>query len=245
MIPPRVHVLLCALWVGAAALPAPAADAPAVLVGCHCKKCYDPCEPVGPVRRFLRRVFLRPCPPAPVAVVAVPSAPGCAPPPPAFAPAPAPAAFAPPPAAFAPPPPAAAVAPPSPPAAVPAAPPAPAPFPAAGSAYRHAPQVLTPSAPPPPVRLDHMASRGASGGVQGQVLSLRKTPAARTQLLLVNVEQTRLRQYVSSDDEGRFRATLAPGGWFVYARTRDGDNVYQGRIEVRPRETTRLKVQAP
>jgi len=139
MTPLRVGLLCCALTVAlASAGPARADEVEGTLACCHrrCKACYDPCEPVGPVRRVLRRVFLRPCPPpcpAPVAVViAPPPAPQCAPParigqpflPPAPAPAPGSTSES--------------------------------PFPSATSSR---PKQLTPPTPPQPVRLDHLASR--------------------------------------------------------------------------------------
>jgi hypothetical protein len=159
MFPSRVRMFACALVLGAAVLPTRAADVPAVPVcggccapatapcyapapTCRVRKCYDPCEPVGPIRRFLRRVFLPPCP-------------RCCPPAPVVGVAPAPAIFVPPP-------PAPVAAPPAvdPGRPVPPPPPAPpAPFPGTGSAYRRPPGVLTPPVPPPPIRLDRIASR--------------------------------------------------------------------------------------
>jgi hypothetical protein len=160
MFPLRVRVFACALVAAAAVLPVRAAEVPAVPVcggccapatppccapvpTCRVRKCYDPCEPVGPIRRFLRRVFLPPCP-------------RCCPPAPVVGVAPAPAVFVPPscPAAVAGPP---AVDPGRP--APPPPPAPPAPFPGTGSAYRRPPNVLTPPVPPPPIRLDRIASR--------------------------------------------------------------------------------------
>ncbi len=158
MFPSRVGVFACALIVGAAVLPLRAAEVPAMPVcgGCcapattqyYCapapvyrtSRCYDPCEPVGPVRRFLRRVFLPPCP-------------RCCPPAPVIGVAPAPAVFVPAP------PPAPVAAPPAVDPGRPVPPPPPAPFSSAGSAYRRPPNVLTPPVPPPPVRLERLASR--------------------------------------------------------------------------------------
>lgn len=155
MAPKRVHGMFCALLLVLAGT-AQAGEPQATPVcgrsrSCYAgRRCYDPCQPVGPVRRFLRRVFLPRCPPP---------CPAPCPPAVTVVPAPRPAVFLPPavpPVAPAPPPP-----PPANldrPAPVPAAPPAPlapsAPFPSAGAAYR-TPYVV-PS--PPPVRVDRIAS---------------------------------------------------------------------------------------
>jgi hypothetical protein len=152
MIPFRVPMLCCALTLAMTA-GARAGEVNATEV-CHrgrtscsptvtvrAKPCYDPCEPVGPVRRFFRRVFLPKCPP------------------PCPAPCPGPVVQAPR-GVFVPPPPA-----PLPPANLgrpvpqpqpqPPPPPAESPFPGAASR----PGRLTPPAAPLPVRLDRLASR--------------------------------------------------------------------------------------
>src|SRR5262249_53974108 len=132
MTPFRVAVLCCALVLSLAGA-ASADEVDATLTCCHrhCgKKCYDPCEPVGPVRRFFRKVFLHPCPPpcpAPVGVVFVPPPPApCGPSANLGRPV-------------------------APPAPTPDVAPVPAPFPSATS---NRPQRLTPPTPPTPVRLD-------------------------------------------------------------------------------------------
>ena len=135
-------------------------------------------------------------------------------------------------------------APPAPPA--PGAPPPPVPFPSAGSAYRHPPDVLTPPTPPPPIRVDRIASWAVSrAGVQGQVVSRSAASTWRTQVTLVNASQPRLRQYVAADGAGRFDVSLLPGPWLVYTRGADGFDAYQGRIEIRDQETTRVRLVTP
>lgn len=158
MTPARVFVCGCALLLGAAVRPASAEDGlfRPVCGGCRpARACYEPCPPVGPIRRLLRRVF-HPCcpPPRPACPPVLPVAPA----PPVVAPAP-----------FAPPPPAALGAPVAPPA-LPAPPaplvtepdplratPTPAP-PGTGSSLRRVPPPLTPPTPPPPIRVERIAS---------------------------------------------------------------------------------------
>jgi hypothetical protein len=147
MIPYRVRGLFCAL---ALVLASGAVEAGEVVAtpACHrcCRKCYDPCQPVGPVRRFLRKVFLRPCPPPPVPLPVT-----CPPPVPVVTPAPGPAVFLPP-SPSAPVPPANLG---RPEAVPPAPPPAIAPFPSAGAAYRSGRSDPSPM----PIRVDRIASR--------------------------------------------------------------------------------------
>jgi hypothetical protein len=140
MIPLRVPMLCCALTLALAA-GARAGEVEAVQVfhhkrACCAKPCYDPCEPVGPVRRFFRKVFLPKCPPlcpvpCPEPVVQAPRPIVVPPLPPASLGRPVPQPPAPP------------------------APPVESPFPGATSR----PQRLTPPTPPLPVRLDRLASR--------------------------------------------------------------------------------------
>jgi hypothetical protein len=241
MFPLPLRVLVCALVAGLAVLPGRAAGGdgePATFsLTCCRKKCYDPCEPVGPVRRFLRRVFLRPCPPPVVAVAPapvvlpaapVPCAPPCAPPVPAPAP-PVPA--------------------PAPPVPAPPVPSAPFP-PGTGSSYRHPPHVLTPPTPPPPIHVERIASvkgdepapRKERKQLEATTAVRRITPPPRIQVTLVNAETVRLKQYSAADELGRFSVTLKPGSWLVYKRGDDGLDVYQGQIEVRQEGTTRVQL---
>jgi hypothetical protein len=142
----RVAAPVCALVALASARPVAAQPCCPPTVRYYAPaRCCDPCPPVGPVRRLLRRVF-RPCcpPPRPCPPVIVPA--------PVVIPNGAPRVFVPP----------------APPPAVierpiPADPTQPPPGPpVTGSSYRPAP--LTPPVPPPPVRLDRTASLSGGGG---------------------------------------------------------------------------------
>jgi hypothetical protein len=142
MIPNGVRGLACALALAVVCTAAQAGETVATPVCGSCRACrrpcYDPCEPVGPIRRFLRKVFLPRCP--------APCPPPC--PVPVVVPAPGPTVFVPP------------AAPPTlPPAGLerpvpvaPTVPPPAAPFPSATSRWNDE------AAPPPPVRVDRIAS---------------------------------------------------------------------------------------
>jgi hypothetical protein len=243
MITLRGQALACALLVAGLSAPAVSAGevaAQSVCGGCRpavaryyyapvtgysVTACYDPCPPVGPIRRFLRRVF-RPCCPPPVLpppVVVRPAvvAPACPPPavvgPPAAvsAPAPFPEATIP-----------------------PAAPPAPAPVvPGSNSSLRRE-GVLTPPTPPLPVRLDRIASRS---GEAGQPVVRAKVDVASTTVLLVHAQRSQLRQEVRCDAYGRFTAELSPGSWLVYTH-RNGQPVYRGRVQVQEHKVVRVQL---
>jgi hypothetical protein len=232
-----------------AALPAAGVGvADGELTSCH-KHCYDPCEPVGPIRRFFRRVFLRPCPPPPPPLV-VPRCPTVA-----VIPGPVPAAPVP------------YVTPPAP--TVPAAPPAafpsaemgrPQPVPPTTSESSRPPEPaddsrLVPEPVPPttgsafprltpplseqPIRLDRIAS---TGGVQGQVLSPNWTPRAHTEVTLVSASHPGNRENLTADGNGRFVGRLPSGEWIIYTRTPDGRWAPQGRVQVREHETAKVTI---
>jgi hypothetical protein len=129
----------------------------------------------------------------------------------------------------------------------PASPAPEAPFPSAGGASRRELPPLTPPTPPPPIRLDRIASRFHAAGepVEGQVVSRDSRPAPRVEVTLIHATRSRLQAHATADSAGRFDVSLPAGTWLVYTRTADGRDVYQGKIEVRDQQTTRIRVQAP
>lgn len=171
--------------------------------------CCDPCR-VGPVRRFLRRVFC-PCRPQCCPVPAAPPAvivPPIPPPPPPAARVWVPPAAVPGPAAVGRPEPAPPLPPPAPP---------PPPIPGTGSSLRREGR-LTPPAPPPPVRADRIASLG--GAV------VRAKAADRVVTLVHADRRTQARQATVGED-GKFEIELTAGRWYLYSR-----DTYHGTIDV-------------
>jgi hypothetical protein len=220
MIPSRRDLLpLCALAFGLTATVAPAAEVEADLVGCRkaaCHSCYDPCEPVGPIRRFFRSVFRVPCPPAaqPIMVPAavVRTTPDCGP---------------------------GSIVPALPPSIVPAAPPVdigrpgrvmppidvPPPSPPAPvNGFGARPPRLTPPTPPVPVRLDRLASRGEPG----------------PEVTLVHATRSGLRLTALPDRDGSLTRDLTPGEWLVYTPGPDGKLAYRGKVMSREGAAVRI-----
>jgi hypothetical protein len=118
-------------------------------------------------------------------------------------------------------------------------------LPGTGSSFQHPPEILTPPLPPPPIRLDRIAARDSSTGVQGQLVSRSKTTPANVSILLLHTGQPRLQQRVRADDAGNFDVTLSPGTWLVYTRDAGGQEVYRGQIVVRQPQTSRVRVLVP
>ena len=120
--------------------------------------------------------------------------------------------------------------------------------PASGSSYRQlppsrsVPQRQTAPAPlPPSVRLDRIVAI-PMGEVEGQVVRRDKLPLAGAQLLFVSAGGRLPRQTVATDPVGRFRITVASGGWLVYVQGEDGKPVFQHKIEVLDNQTRQLNL---
>lgn len=183
---------------------------------------YEPCEPVGPVRRFLRRVFRPCCPPPCRPAVAVVPAPIYTPAPVAYpVPAPAPVFSAP-------------IAPTTPPPATldrPLVPTAPFPsaaapeVPGSNSSLRREGQMPLP--PLPPVRADRIASREGTGTSHLVARAKLDTP----EVLLVHAERREIQKRARADEQGRFSVELTVGEWQVY-RLEAGKTKWQGKLRV-------------
>lgn len=218
----RAFLLGCAVVLGSGM--ASAAEVPGTLTCGRCgpsrySSCYDPCEPVGPIRRFFRRVFRVPCPqPAPV-MVGAPAMPVHVP-----APMSAPAPFA---------------GVPSPPATLGApemgrdAPLAPlAPPPSPPTPFTESSRV-PPTVPPSALRFERMASRTED-------YTARAAAPSRVRVLLVSVDRAGERQQFQADLHEGLNANLSAGDWLVYTQTAEGGLNYKGRVTARSGQPTRI-----
>jgi hypothetical protein len=75
---------------------------------------------------------------------------------------------------------------------------------------------------------------------KGQIVRRDKLPLAGAQLLFVSAGGHLPRQTVATDPSGRFRITVASGGWLVYVQGEDGKPVFQHKIEVLDNQTRQL-----
>jgi hypothetical protein len=89
----------------------------------------------------------------------------------------------------------------------------------------------SPPPPPPPVRLDRIVV-GPDAHVEGRVVSADRTPRANAELTFISADRLAPRQEITANSAGRFRVTLAPGGWIVFINGPDGTPTYHSRIEV-------------
>lgn len=223
MTPKRALVLSCALALCATGSLS-AADTPADLA-CHRSgstsrygSCYDPYEPVGPIRRMWRALFRAPCPPCP--------------PRPAYIPVPVPVASAAPcppadgfPAA---PPPRVELGRPGPAEPPPAPPPSP-PGPFAGSSR------AAPAPPPSPLRFERMASRATAGPPV-----VRAAAPDKVRVLLINAERNSLRHRLVTDDTGGLTADIAAGEWLIYTQNDEGALTFRGKVRASEGRPTRV-----
>ena len=227
MIPFRDRFIACALAFLCFAGLASAGEVQGDLACCRkpttsgFRSCYDPCEPVGPIRRFFRSVFRVPCPPprpvvVPVAVMRPNCPPGC--------------------------PPAGIAAPGTLPGTLPAAPPVDIgrpvpvnppvnvpnpPSPTSSFGLRPqpqpvAPRAMTPTPRPAPVPLDRLASRS------GAPIIRAVAPESRN-ATLVHTTQPGVRLSAKVDPNGRVVGDVPEGEWLVYT-TDTGKYVYVGKL---------------
>ena len=87
--------------------------------------------------------------------------------------------------------------------------------------------------PPPAVRIDRIASHSGAS-VEGRVVkSSDRTPHAGAKLLFVSADRQGAQESVTADGEGRFRTSLASGGWLVYVQDADGRPIFHEKVDVR------------
>jgi hypothetical protein len=90
---------------------------------------------------------------------------------------------------------------------------------------------VSPAPPPPPVRLDRIVV-GPDASVEGRVVRNDNTPRPNVQLTFISADRLAPRQFVTANSAGRFRVTLAAGGWMVFLNGVDGTPAFHSRIEV-------------
>jgi hypothetical protein len=110
-----------------------------------------------------------------------------------------------------------------------------------------APKAATPVRPdtfvqaPPAVRLDTIAPL-PSANVEGVVLRSDDRPDAGARLTFKRADREGVTHTVTADGAGRFKATLASGGWVVCTQRADGQLVPQTRIDVREDKSSEIKL---
>lgn len=105
------------------------------------------------------------------------------------------------------------------------------------SSFRQAPQTPAPSTPIR-ARYDRIASR-TGPNTEGSLRSGNR-PLAGEKILFVSTVPGGERRAVTTDQDGRFQATLASGSWIVYLQGADGRPVYNQSIEVQPSRPVQL-----
>jgi hypothetical protein len=214
----RALVMSCALALGAAGT-ASAGETPAELACNRCgttarKSCYDPCEPVGPIRRLWRSLFRRPCPPTVVAapLAVPPPPPACAPAALGFPAAPAPRADVSPGDSHLPPP-----------------PPSPA-----------APFTGSSRTAPPPARSDLRFERMASLAPQPSVV--RAKAPEPTRVLLISAQRSTERHRLMTDSQGGVTADLPGGEWLIFTQNEEGALTFRGSVKAVDGKPTRVNL---
>lgn len=109
-----------------------------------------------------------------------------------------------------------------------------------GTSYPKAPATISPIKPaaapvlppPPNVRLDRIVSLPQSN-LQGRVVrNGDDAPRANVRLTFVSTGPTGARQQVTADAEGKFRVTLASGGYLVYVDGSNNAPAFHSRINL-------------
>jgi hypothetical protein len=113
-----------------------------------------------------------------------------------------------------------------------------------------APKAASPTTPvrpekfvqaPPAVRLEKIVPVPPAN-VEGQVVRADSTPDAGARLTFKRADREGETHTVTADGTGRFKATLASGGWDVYTHRADGQLLRQTRIDVSEDRTSRVEL---
>ncbi len=94
---------------------------------------------------------------------------------------------------------------------------------------------------PPAVQLERIAPLSAAN-VEGVVIRSDNTPDSGVRLTFRRADRENETHTVTADSSGRFKATLASGGWVVCTQRADGQLVPHTRIDVREDKTSEVKL---
>jgi hypothetical protein len=94
---------------------------------------------------------------------------------------------------------------------------------------------------PPPVRLEKIRPIPAAN-VEGVAVRADGTPDAGARLTFKRADHQGETHTVTADGSGRFKATLASGGWLVYTQQADGQLLHHTRIDVRDDQTSQVRL---
>jgi hypothetical protein len=76
--------------------------------------------------------------------------------------------------------------------------------------------------------------------VEGILVRGDNSPRAGARVVFVSAERYGLQQDVTTNEKGRFRATLEQGSWYIYLTGADGRQAFHSRIDVTGPQTARL-----
>jgi hypothetical protein len=96
------------------------------------------------------------------------------------------------------------------------------------------------NAPRPPVRLERIVNGLSNSAVEGTLVRADNSPRAAARVLFVSADKYGFQQEVTTNEKGRFRATLDHGSWYIYLTGADGRQTFHSRIEVTGPQTARL-----
>jgi hypothetical protein len=94
---------------------------------------------------------------------------------------------------------------------------------------------------PPAARLERIVPVPPAN-VEGSIVRADSRPDAGARLTFKRADRDGETHTVTADGSGRFKATLASGGWTVYTQRADGQLVANSRIDVREGKTSEVKL---
>jgi hypothetical protein len=96
------------------------------------------------------------------------------------------------------------------------------------------------NSPRPPVKLERIVNGPTNSVVEGSLVRGDNSPRAGARVVFVSADKYGIQQDVTTNEKGRFRATLDQGSWYVYLTGADGGQVFHSRIEVTGQQMARL-----